>query len=37
MISPDEIKEIGTFVKPHGVKGEISAQIDYDIDLQKLK
>ena len=37
MISSDEIKEIGTFVKPHGVKGEISAQIDYDIDLQKLK
>lgn len=37
MITSDEIIEIGAFVKPHGVKGEISAQIDYEIDLQELK
>lgn len=33
MITRDEIIEIGTFNKPHGINGEISATFDYDIDV----
>lgn len=33
MIRRDEIIEIGTFNKPHGVDGEITATIDCDIDV----
>lgn len=37
MITSQEIRNIGSFIKPHGVKGEISAQLDYDIDLSELR
>lgn len=37
MITSQEIRNIGAFIKPHGVKGEISAQLDYDIDLSELR
>ena len=33
MITRDEIIEIGSFNKPHGFNGEISATFDYDIDV----
>ncbi|MDE6048682.1 MAG: ribosome maturation factor RimM [Paramuribaculum sp.] len=32
MIKPSEITEIGTFLKPHGIKGEIAAEIDLDAE-----
>lgn len=32
MIPTDELSPIGRFVKPHGIKGEISAATDYDAD-----
>ncbi len=32
MITRDELIEIGTFNKPHGVDGEISATFDCDCD-----
>lgn len=37
MIKNDEITKIGQLVKPHGIKGEITATVDYDIDLTELK
>lgn len=37
MITRDEIVEIGVFNKPHGIKGEISARLDFDIDLALVK
>lgn len=37
MIRKDELVEIGTFNKPHGICGEISATIDSDIELSALK
>lgn len=36
MITPDSIIRIGQLVKPHGIKGEITATLDYDIDLDQL-
>lgn len=32
MITAAEITEIGIFLKPHGIKGEISAEMDLDTD-----
>lgn len=37
MIRDDEITMIGTFLKPHGIKGEINFETDFDIDLSELK
>lgn len=37
MIKSEEITKIGQLVKPHGIKGEITATLDYDIDLTELK
>ena len=36
MISDDEITVIGRFNKPHGINGEISATLDYDVDPEDL-
>lgn len=36
MISDDTIIEIGKFNRPHGISGEISAVIDYDVDIDSL-
>ena len=33
MIRREELIEIGSYNKPHGVSGEISASFDYDVDL----
>lgn len=32
MIAPDKLTSIGTFAKPHGVKGEIAATVDDGIE-----
>ena len=37
MILRTDITEAGAFNKPHGIKGEISATLDYDIDLNEAK
>lgn len=37
MIRPTDITRIGTFLKPHGIKGEIAVQSDYEIDLSTLR
>ncbi|MBD5271639.1 MAG: 16S rRNA processing protein RimM [Bacteroides sp.] len=37
MIKRNEITEAGVFNKPHGIKGEISATLDIDIDLNEVK
>lgn len=37
MIKRAEIAEIGRFNKPHGIKGEISASLDIDIDIADVK
>ncbi|MDE6370868.1 MAG: ribosome maturation factor RimM [Duncaniella sp.] len=37
MIHRDEIVEIGIFNKPHGIKGEVSASLDFDMDLVSVK
>lgn len=37
MILPAEITEAGRFNKPHGIKGEISATLDIDVDLAEVK
>ena len=37
MILRTEITEAGVFNKPHGIKGEISASLDFDIDLTQVK
>ncbi len=31
MIDRDKLEEIGTFTRPHGLKGEIAAHIDFEI------
>lgn len=36
MIKADEIIAIGQLAKPHGIKGEITATLDYDLDLTEL-
>lgn len=37
MIKRNEITEAGVFNKPHGIKGEISATLDIDIDLNGVR
>lgn len=37
MITNEQIIEIGSLDKPHGIKGEITATLDYDLDLTSLK
>ena len=37
MIKRNEITEAGVFNKPHGIKGEISATLDIDVDLNEVK
>lgn len=37
MIERRQLTEIGETVKPHGIKGEISATIDADIDISSLR
>ena len=37
MILRTDITEAGVFNKPHGIKGEISATLDYDTDLSDVK
>lgn len=37
MIKRTDITEAGVFNKPHGIKGEISATLDFDIDLSQVK
>ncbi len=37
MILESELIEAGKFNKPHGIKGEISATVDIDIDFDELK
>lgn len=37
MILPESISAIGTLGKPHGIKGEIVATLDYDIDVTALR
>ena len=37
MITDGEIVKIGSFLKPHGIKGEINFEADYEIDIQSLK
>ncbi|MCM1293255.1 MAG: ribosome maturation factor RimM [Bacteroides sp.] len=37
MIRDSEIRLIGSLVKPHGIKGEIMAEVDEHIDLKQLR
>ena len=37
MITRNEITEAGIFNKPHGIKGEISATLDIDVDLAEVR
>ncbi len=37
MITRNEITEAGVFNKPHGIKGEISATLDIDVDLAEVR
>lgn len=37
MIRRDDLTEIGAFYKTHGIKGELSAGLDYDLDLDELR
>lgn len=37
MISSDEISEIGSIQKPHGIKGEVQAEIESGIDVSDLR
>lgn len=37
MIKSTEIIDIGTLLKPHGIKGEISADFDHDVDICSLR
>lgn len=37
MIAAEQLTEIGTFGHPHGIKGEISATIDIDVDMADLR
>ncbi len=36
MIAENEIIRLGRITKPHGVKGEVNATLDYDVDLMEL-
>ncbi len=36
MIRPEEIKEIGSFIKPHGINGEITALLPAEVDPDSL-
>ena len=36
MITYDQLTRIGSLLKPHGIKGEIVAELDFDIDLTQL-
>lgn len=36
MISGESLIKIGTLIKPHGIKGEITANVDYDLGLADL-
>ena len=36
MIKSEEIKEIGSFIKPHGINGEIVALLPSEIDVDAL-
>lgn len=37
MIKAEQLTEIGQFNSPHGIKGEISATVDADVDLPSLR
>lgn len=37
MITEEEIIEIGTIGKPHGIKGELNVAVDDDVDLDRLE
>lgn len=37
MIRESEIISIGAFAKPHGIKGELNAELDYDVDIREFK
>lgn len=37
MIQRDSVIEIGVFNKPHGINGELSATVDFDLDFTALK
>lgn len=37
MIRRDQLVEIGSFFKPHGIKGEISAGFNYEFDIDCLR
>lgn len=37
MIREAEIVAIGAFAKPHGIKGELNAEFDYDVDVRSFK
>ena len=37
MITEKELINIGNILKPHGIKGEVTASLDYDIDIEELK
>ena len=37
LIRKEDITEIGAFYKPHGIKGEITAGFDYDLDPMELR
>lgn len=37
MITKNQVVRLGTLSKPHGIKGEISASLDFDVDLSELK
>ena len=37
MIARSSVTGIGSFIKPHGINGELSATIDPDVDIDSLK
>ncbi len=37
MIKKESLVSIGTFFKPHGIKGEVSASFDYEFDPSELR
>lgn len=37
MINKNDITPIGNLIKPHGIKGEILASLDYDMDLSDVQ
>ena len=36
MIQRDELEQIGAFLKPHGIKGEIAMEMFEDVELSEL-